>query len=53
MRVGIGAVVGITGGPATYARELVASLAALHGGDRYVVFTDRPDAFADLDVERV
>ena len=53
MRVGIGAVVGITGGPATYARELVAALAGLGGGDRWVVFTDRPDAFAHLDLERV
>ena len=52
MRIGIGALVGIRGGPATYARELVAALARL-GGHRYVVFTDRPDDFAALDVERV
>jgi glycosyltransferase involved in cell wall biosynthesis len=50
MRVGIGAVVGITGGPATYARELVAALARA-GGHEYVVFTDRPEAFATIDVE--
>ena len=52
MRIGIGALVGIRGGPATYARELVAALARL-GGHRYVVFTDRPDDFAALDVERI
>ena len=52
MRVGIGALTGIVGGPATYARELVAALARL-GGHDYVVFTDRPEHFADLDVERV
>lgn len=52
MRIGIGALVGIVGGPATYARELVAALACL-GGHEYVVFTDRPEHFADVDVERV
>ena len=52
MRIGIGALVGIVGGPATYARELVAALARL-GGHEYVVFTDRPEHFADVDVERV
>ncbi|MFN8543084.1 MAG: glycosyltransferase family 1 protein [Candidatus Binatia bacterium] len=52
MRVGIGAVVGILGGPATYARELVAALARL-GGHEYVVFTDRPDAFAACGLETV
>src|SRR5262249_39594347 len=52
MRIGMGALVGTRGGPATYARELVAARARL-GGHRYVVFTDRPDDFAALDVERV
>jgi glycosyltransferase involved in cell wall biosynthesis len=52
VRIGIGALVGIVGGPATYARELVAALARL-GGHDYVVFTDRPEHFADVDVERV
>lgn len=52
MRVGIGALVGVLGGPATYARELVAALARL-GGHEYVVFTDRPDAFAGLAVATV
>ncbi len=52
MRIGIGALVGIVGGPATYARELVAALARL-GGHEYVVFTDRPEAFAGLAVECV
>jgi len=53
LRVGIGAIVGVTGGPATYARELVRALVMLGGDDRYVVFTDVPEAFASLDVERV
>lgn len=44
--------VGITGGPATYARELIGGLARL-GGDEIVVFTDRPEAFAALPVETV
>ena len=52
MRVGIGALVGILGGPATYARELVGALARL-GGHEYVVFTDQPDAFAGADVTTV
>lgn len=52
MRIGIGALVGIVGGPATYARELVAALVRL-GGHDYVVFTDRPALFADAGVECV
>jgi glycosyltransferase involved in cell wall biosynthesis len=52
MRVGIGALLGITGGPATYGRELVAALSRI-GGHAYVVFTDRPEAFAGLGVECV
>jgi glycosyltransferase involved in cell wall biosynthesis len=52
VRIGIGALVGIRGGPATYARELVAALSRL-GGHRYVVFTDRREDFEHLDVERV
>jgi alpha-1,3-rhamnosyl/mannosyltransferase len=52
MRIGIGALVGIVGGPATYARELVGALARL-GGHDYLVFTDRPELFAGIDVERV
>jgi glycosyltransferase involved in cell wall biosynthesis len=47
MRIGIGALVGVLGGPATYARELLAALARA-GGHEYVVFTDRPAAFAGL-----
>lgn len=49
VRIGIGALLGITGGPATYARELVSALAR-QGGHDYVVFTDRPEAFAGQDV---
>ena len=52
MRVGIGALLGIVGGPATYARELATAL-ALAGGHEYVVFTDRPEAFATVPVEVV
>jgi glycosyltransferase involved in cell wall biosynthesis len=52
VRVGIGALVGVLGGPATYARELVGALARA-GGHDYVVFTDRPEAFADVAVETV
>jgi glycosyltransferase involved in cell wall biosynthesis len=52
MRIGIGAQMGIMGGPATYAAELIRALVAL-GGHEYVVFTDRPEAFRDLMVETV
>jgi glycosyltransferase involved in cell wall biosynthesis len=52
MRIGIGALLGIVGGPATYAAELVRALARA-GGHEYVVFTDRPDAFAGAAVETV
>jgi glycosyltransferase involved in cell wall biosynthesis len=52
VRIGIGALVGILGGPATYARELAAALAGV-GGHDYVVFTDCPPAFAGLGVETV
>ena len=52
MRIGIGALVGVLGGPATYARELVGALARL-GGHEYVVFTNRPDAFGECDVRTI
>jgi glycosyltransferase involved in cell wall biosynthesis len=52
VRIGIGALVGVLGGPATYARELTAALARA-GGHEYVVFTDRPEAFAGLGVRAV
>jgi glycosyltransferase involved in cell wall biosynthesis len=51
-RVGLGALLGIMGGPATYAAELVRALVRL-GRHDYVVFTDRPDGFADTDVETI
>lgn len=50
IRVAIGAVAGVTGGPATYAIELVRGLAAL--GDPtldFTILTDRPDAFGDIE----
>jgi glycosyltransferase involved in cell wall biosynthesis len=52
MRIGIGAQLGIVGGPATYAAELARALVRL-GGHDYVVFTDRPDAFAGIAIETV
>jgi glycosyltransferase involved in cell wall biosynthesis len=52
VRIGIGAQIGPLGGPATYARELTAALTRV-GGHEYVVFTDRPEAFAGLAVEAV
>ncbi len=42
MRIGIGAILGTVGGPATYARELVRALAALPDDNEYVVITDAP-----------
>ncbi|MBI1813707.1 MAG: glycosyltransferase family 4 protein [Deltaproteobacteria bacterium] len=43
MRVAIGAVLGVLGGPATYARELVRALAALAQAElKILVFTDAP-----------
>jgi len=52
VRIGIGALVGVLGGPATYARELVAALVRA-GGHEYVVFTDRPEAFAPVGVPAI
>jgi alpha-1,3-rhamnosyl/mannosyltransferase len=46
MRVALGAIVGTTGGPATYALELVRALSEVFPADRWVVLTDRPDGFA-------
>jgi glycosyltransferase involved in cell wall biosynthesis len=42
MRVGIGAILGTLGGPATYARELVRALAHIDSCNEYVVITDAP-----------
>lgn len=53
MRVGIGAVLGTTGGPVRYAQELVAALGQVAGGEEYVVFTNRPALFAKAAVETV
>jgi glycosyltransferase involved in cell wall biosynthesis len=43
--IAIGAVAGTIGGPATYAIELVRALCELYPDDRFVVLTDKPDAF--------
>jgi alpha-1,3-rhamnosyl/mannosyltransferase len=44
--VALGAIVGTTGGPATYALELVRALSEVCPADRWVVLTDRPGLFA-------
>src|SRR5215831_15400316 len=46
MRVGIGAIVGVLGGPATYARELIRALARSDATNEYIVITDAPDLLA-------
>ncbi|MBI3781897.1 MAG: glycosyltransferase family 4 protein [Deltaproteobacteria bacterium] len=43
MRIGIGAILGVVGGPATYARELVRALTRVDSTTQFVVFTDAPD----------
>ena len=43
MRIGIGAILGVLGGPATYARELIAALVRIDGSNEYIAITDRPD----------
>jgi len=54
VRVAIGAVVGTTGGPATYAVELVRALVETHPQTDFAVITDVPEAFADTaDTRRV
>jgi glycosyltransferase involved in cell wall biosynthesis len=44
MRIGIGAILGVLGGPATYARELVRALARIDTENEYIVITDSPRA---------
>ena len=46
MRIGIGAILGTLGGPATYARELIRALARLDASTEYIVVTDAPDVVA-------
>lgn len=48
MRIGIGAILGVLGGPATYARELIRALAKRAGDHELVVITDDPPQLADL-----
>ena len=43
MRIGIGAIVGVLGGPATYARELTCALGRIDSVNEYVVITDAPE----------
>lgn len=47
MRIGIGAILGVLGGPATYARELIRALAATLGEHELVVITDDPSQLDD------
>ena len=42
MRIGIGAILGTLGGPATYARELIRALARVDSRNEYVIITDTP-----------
>jgi glycosyltransferase involved in cell wall biosynthesis len=54
VRIAIGAVAGTTGGPATYAVELVRALVETHPQTDFTVVTDLPEAFADVaDTRRV
>ncbi len=57
LRIAIGAILGTLGGPATYARQLIAALAALETSHRFVILTDAPDQVSNLpanfEVERV
>jgi glycosyltransferase involved in cell wall biosynthesis len=46
MRIGIGAILGTLGGPATYARELINALSRIDQRTEYVIITDAPDALA-------
>lgn len=46
LAIAIGAVAGTIGGPATYAVELARALVAGFPEHRFVVFTDKPSAFA-------
>jgi len=43
MRIGVGAILGVLGGPATYARELVGALARVDTTNEYVIITDAPE----------
>jgi glycosyltransferase involved in cell wall biosynthesis len=54
VRVAIGAVAGVTGGPATYAVELVHAIARLSLEDiELIVLTDRPDLFTEASGARI
>jgi glycosyltransferase involved in cell wall biosynthesis len=54
LRVAIGAVAGVTGGPATYSVELVHALAALRDDAlALTVLTERPELFASLTNVRI
>ena len=45
MKIAVGAVAGTTGGPSTFAVELVRAMRELEGTHDVTVFTDCPEAF--------
>lgn len=47
MRIGIGAILGTLGGPATYAREVIRALARIDAATEYVIITDAPALLGD------
>ncbi len=49
MRIAIGALVGSTGGPRTYAYHLIEKLAQLDNDHKYIVLTDRAGMFAHME----
>ena len=49
MRIAIGALVGSTGGPRTYAYHLIEKLAQLDNDHEYIVLTDRADIFSHME----
>lgn len=53
MRVGLGVILGVQGGPARYGFELVRHLRGAEGDLELVVFTDRPGAFTALNDSRL
>jgi len=52
-RIAVGVVAGTVGGPRSYGLGLVRALAHLFPGDRWVVLTERPEAFEGIPVAEV
>ncbi|MFO1054221.1 MAG: glycosyltransferase family 1 protein [Planctomycetota bacterium] len=53
LHVAVGVLAGVTGGPASYGRQLVAALARSTDPVRVTVLTDRPESFAGIGCEIV